>query len=143
MTERFLQLDGERLQLMPKVVLWERLSRTDSVLADCWGFFPLAISPDCLGSESVRRCLVCFAVFFGISYLASTPDPFGLSQAVCSQTANHGSIWDSALGRPDASFGSARGPRVRRVPRLAACRANDPVETASRTIVPDSGASTG
>jgi hypothetical protein len=36
--------------------------------------------------------LVCLAVFCGISYLASNPDPFGRSQATRSQTANHGSI---------------------------------------------------
>ena len=40
------------------------------------------------------------------------------SARVRSRDANHGSIRDSARSRPDASSGSARGPRVRRVPRL-------------------------
>jgi len=50
------------------------------------------------------------------------------------------SIGDSARSRPDAYSGSARGPAVRRVPRLTAGRANESLETAPRTLVPDPGA---
>src|SRR5260370_27058036 len=41
--------------------------------------------------------------------------------------ANHGSIRDSARGRPDASSGSARGPTVRRGPPPTAGRTKPPL----------------